>query len=99
MSIMHPDEGEHELMDQMMGSEGSESLKAMHITMGQNYLGCSGGTMGSGMMGSGMMSMMMGWNNGGMGTGWSWLGWIFMILFWILVVLSIIALIKWIIKK
>jgi len=37
--------------------------------------------------------MMGDWNI--MGFGWGWLGWIFMILFWILIVLAIVVLIKW----
>ena len=117
MSVMHPDEQQHELMDQMMGGEGSESLKAMHIAMGENYLGCGTGTMGGGMMGGmdmmsmmmggggmtngggGMMGNMMGWSNWGIGSGWGWFGWIFMILFWILVVAGIVALVKWLIGQ
>lgn len=115
MGIMHPDEKQHELIDQMMGGEGSDSLKAAHIMMGQRYLGCNSAGFGFGMMngwGSGMMggwgmmmpffngfgaftrggenSMMGNW--GGFGLGF---GWIFMILFWVLIIVGVIALIKW----
>ena len=101
MSFMHPDERQHELMDQMMGGEGSQSLQAAHILMGRNYLGCSETGFGGGMMGNGMMSMtgwgMMG-NFGQFGAG----GWFFgllMIVFWILVIVALILLIKWLIKQ
>jgi uncharacterized membrane protein len=114
MSIMHPDEEEHELMDQMMGGEDSDSLKAMHISMGRQYLGCSSssGMMGE-MMGGGMMKMMKGgmmnnlltnpslkdsdgkWRHSMMGNfGLFGFGWIFMILFWVLVILVIVWLVK-----
>jgi len=133
MSIMHPDERQHELMDRMMGGEGSDSLKAMHIYMGQKYLNCSSdsGMMGgnSGMMGGMMSGNMMGMMGGGMmnnlltkssannsdgnwrysmmgfpttagfGSGWMIFGWLFMILFWALVILAIVWLIKTLVGK
>lgn len=127
MGTMHPEERQHELMDKMMGGEGSESLKAMHILTGEKYLGCDSGQMG--MMGNfgmmGMMNMfapsevermgggMMGGesnprqynlpnNFNNMMTNFGYFGWfggIFMLLFWVLIIVGIIALIKWIARQ
>ncbi len=57
MEQMHPGEA-HEYMDRMMGGEGSESLKQVHINIARRIY-CNenvGGMMGGGMMmGRGMM--------------------------------------------
>jgi|SRR3989344_2118928 len=94
----------HEAMNdrltQMLGSEGEEQ---MHIAMGKRMSGCEPnapmpqdmltafyGTQEGG--GNGMMGNFAG---NPMGTyGWGF-GWIFMILFWGLIILGIVALIKW----
>ena len=64
MEQMHPGEA-HEAMDEMMGGEGSDNLKQMHINMARSFYcgdhdsltpGMMNTMMGGGMMGSGMMS-------------------------------------------
>lgn len=93
------------MMEQMMGEEGEDQ---MHIAMGKRMSGCeadaplpqamlSGGIMPmmSIMMGGGRNSMIGSFGINPMGSfGWGF-GWVFMILFWGLIILGIIALIKW----
>ena len=89
MEQMHPGEA-HEMMDQMMGGEGSESLRQVHINMAKR-LYCDEDV--GGMMGGGMMNMMMGnypayygYNN-------------FWNVLWMVFLIGAIALIVWLIYK
>lgn len=50
MEGMHPGEA-HILMDEMMGGEGSEALREVHINMAKSFYCGEAGAMGSGMMG------------------------------------------------
>ena len=101
MEQMHPGES-HELMDKMMGGEGSESLRQVHINIAKR-LYCNEDTGGMmGMMGGGMMNMMMGGNMGyGMmgnyGYGfsyWNFLNVLYVILLIGLIVLVFLGIIK-----
>lgn len=98
MEQMHPGEA-HEMMDKMMGGEGSDSLKQMHIQMAKRIY-CNedvNGMMSGGMMmGTGGMMNMMG---GSFGGGSMWLWSIVGILFWIALLVVLIFLIVWLYKK
>lgn len=124
-NVMQPDENQHKLMDQMMGGEGSASLKAALITMGQRYLGCGTYGYGAPMMGFGMMGvggnygygmmngnygnyssdMMGNWGNSlvkyglGFGSIIVLLGILLWIIFWIIVILGALALLRWIVVQ
>ena len=94
----------NQMMTNMMGKEGEEQ---MHIVLGKRLSGCdtsaqlpqSGvgfmpmmwmmGGGGNPMMGTGWGNMMGGWNGFGI------LGWIPMLLFWILLILGVVALIRY----
>ena len=89
MEQMHPGEA-HEFMDNMMGGEGSESLKQVHITITKK-LYCNEDI--SGMMDGGMMQMMGGYYGGFGGV------WIFGFLFMILGSIALILFIVWLIKQ
>ena len=107
MEQMHPGEL-HEIMDERMGGEGSESLRQVHINMGRAFYCGDNGAMPSGMMnmmmgrniigegGYGMMANNFGYSMIGNFTPFGWgFGFIFMIIFWGL----IIWLIVWLVMK
>ncbi len=103
MEQMHPGEA-HEMMDQMMGGEGSESLRQMHINMAKR-LYCNENV--SGMMGSGGMMGMMNWQSpqtnmmqGMMGNwGYSFGYWDFINILYVILLIGLIVLVYlWIIK-
>lgn len=97
------------MMVGMMGKEGEEQ---MHVVLGKRLSGCdtsaafsAGGSgfmplmqmmIGGGMMGGGDNSMLGNFGSNSVGRGLGFFGWIFMILFWGLGILAIVALIKWI---
>ena len=90
-------EAMNNMMIQMMGEQGEEQI---HTVMGKRLSGCD--TSATFPAGSGdwmpMMNMMTGGTNNMMNFGFSpfgWFGWIFMILWWVLIIVGIVALIKW----
>ena len=99
MEQMHPGES-HELMDNMMGGEGSESLKRVHINMAKRLYCNENVYMGYGMMGSGgMMSMMGRGMMGGYPASYDYNNYGYWNIFWILLFATVIFLIVWIIHR
>ena len=99
MEQMHPGEA-HEIMDNMMGGEGSESLKQVHINMAKRLYCNENVYIGYGMMGSWGMTNMMG--RGMMGSypaNYDYSNYGYWNIFWILLFAAIIFLIVWIIHR
>lgn len=92
MEQMHPGEL-HEIMDERMGGESSESLRQVHINMGQVFYcgehGISSGNMMNVMMGREMMGYYRYNNNYDQSY-----YWIFLIIIIIFLILLIVLLIK-----
>ena len=97
MEQMHPGEA-HEIMDNMMGGEGSESLKQVHINMAKRLYCNENVYIGYGMMGSGGMMNMMG--RGMMGNYPTYYGYnSFWNALWLGFFMGVIALIIWLVYK
>jgi len=99
MEQMHPGEA-HEIMDNMMGGEGSESLKQVHINMARRIYCNENIYIGYGMMGSGGMMNMMG--RGMMGNypaSYDYSNYGYWNIFWILLLAAVIFLVVWIIHR
>jgi len=99
MEQMHPGEA-HEIMDNMMGGEGSESLKQVHINMAKRLYCNENVYIGYGMMGSGGMMNMMGRGMvGSYPASYDYSNYGYWNIFWILLFAAVIFLIVWIIHK
>jgi len=99
MEQMHPGEA-HEIMDNMMGGEGSESLKQVHINMAKRLYCNENVYIDYGMMGSGGMMNMMG--RGMMGSypaSYDYSNYSYWNIFRILLFAGVIFLIVWIIHR
>src|SRR3989338_2146976 len=94
MEQMHPGEA-HEMMDNMMGGEGSESLKQVHINMAKRLYCNENVYIGYGMMGSGGMMNMM----GSYPASYDYSNYGYWNIFWILFFAAAIFLIVWIIHR
>lgn len=90
-------EAMNNMMISMMGQEGEEE---MHVAMGKRMSDCDpNAAMPQNMMNGGMMNNLSTFNNfhnpmSMMNFGSAPLGWIFMFLFWVLIIIGIVSLIK-----
>lgn len=112
MSTFFADPKEHADFHTKLGGELSPEVQTMHLNLGRAYLGCwanfhsgpvfmpmMGGVMGSALYpayGKMQLSLLLG---NGTYSGFSIFGWVTIILSWILLVLGIIALGKYLTKK
>ena len=91
----------NEMMKSMMGDKGEEQ---MHMVMGKRLSGCDTSTqmmMGSAFSGSTGFGGTKGGGNPMMGSwgGFGILGWLFMLLFWLLIILGVVALIRYLARS
>ncbi|MDP3970899.1 MAG: SHOCT domain-containing protein [bacterium] len=102
----------HVAMNAMMiQSHGENGEEQIHIVMGKRLSGCDTSAAFPAISGGWMPMMMGGWsspftnnqsNNYMMNfgfTSFSWFGWIFMILWWVLIIAGIITIIKWFVSQ
>ena len=90
----------HEAMNNMMiQAHGEDGEEQIHIAMGKRLSDCDTSASVTGISGGWMpMMQMMGGKNSMMNFGFTpfgGFGWIFMILWWVLIIAGIVALIKW----
>ncbi len=97
MEQMHPGAA-HEMMDNMMGGEGSESLRRVHIAMAQRLYCNESVYVGYG-MGPGMMGYGGGWMMGGYPLGYNYGNYWYWSIFWVLIYVVIIFLAVWIVYR
>ena len=99
MEQMHPGEA-HGIMDNMMGGEGSASLKQVHINMAKRLYCNDNVYIGYGMMGSGGMINIMGRGMmGGYPASYAYSNYSYWNIFWILLFTAVIFLIIWIVYR
>jgi putative membrane protein len=95
MGISIGNTGRHAFMNQMMKNMmGEKGETQIHITLGKKSSGCNTSIPLS--TGYNFVSMMGGW--GGFGLGWLIMI-VFMILFWLLIILGVISLFRYLIKN